>query len=522
VTTTSVTSGQSSSGLTFNTGDSLLVSSGGSVFSMTLSGGATEIVYFSGAATSTTVSSGSSETVSSGGTTIGTVVASAGSQFVSFGGVASDSFVGDFGFQVVFAGGSAISSTVSAGLEYVSQGGIASDTTVNLEGVEIVSSGGVTFGTMVSRGGEQEAYNSGTLSGATLYSKGLQLVRSGGSAVSTTVNSGGTEWVSSGGIAFGTTVNAAGSAIVFSGGSISNATISGGDLSVWSGGSATGPVTFQGSGGVFTVGGTVLPTGTISNFVAGDTIDLSGLTWSAGGTVSLSSSTAGELVVNEGGSTYDLQLDPNQNYAGQTFNPTSDTSGGTEITIIPCFAPGTLIATPGGAVAVETLRAGDLVLTADRANMPVRWLGVQTVATRFADPLRLLPIRIRAGALGESLPGRDLLLSPGHAVLLENLLVQAGALVNGTSIVRETDVPERLRYYHVELDSHALLLAEGVAAESFLDGVEAVAFDNADTRIAREKPAELPYPRIKSHRQVPRALRERLSRAAPLPERPAA
>jgi autotransporter passenger strand-loop-strand repeat protein len=498
----------------------LVVSSGGSVFSMTLSGG-TEIVYFSGAATSTTVSSGGSETVSSGGTTTGTVVSSAGSQFVSFGGVASDSFVGDFGFQVVFAGGSAVSSTVSGGFEYVSQGGVASGTTVNLEGVEIVSSGGVTFGTMVINGGEQEVYSSGTVSGATLYRNTVQLVRFGGSAVSTTVNSG-KEIVSSGGMAFSTIVNASGSAIVASDGSISNATISGGDLFVSNGGTIAGPVTFEGGGGLLTVGGTVLPTGTISNFVAGDTIDLSGLTWSAGGTVSLSSSTAGELVVNEGGSTYDLQLDPNQNYAGQTFNPTSDTSGGTEITIIPCFAPGTLIATPGGAVAVETLRAGDLVLTADGARMPVRWLGLQTVATRFADPLLMLPIRIRAGALGENLPGRDLLLSPGHAVLLEDLLVQAGALVNGTSIVRETEVPERLRYYHVELDSHALLLAEGVAAESFLDGVEAIAFDNADTRTACEIPAELPYPRIKSHRQVPRALRERLSRGAPVPERPAA
>ena len=102
-----------------------------------------------------------------------------------------------------------------------------------------------------------------------------------------------------------------------------------------------------------------------------------------------------------------------------------------------CFAPGTRIATPDGEQAVETLarrrprahhhgrgEAGRLARPADR-RAPVR------------DPLRVLPIRIAAGALDENVPTRDLLVSPDHALLVDGILIQAGALVNGTTIGRE-------------------------------------------------------------------------------------
>ena len=150
--------------------------------------------------------------------------------------------------------------------------------------------------------------------------------------------------------------------------------------------------------------------------------------------------------------------------------------------------------------------------------MPVRWLGTQTVDTRFADPIRALPICIGAGALGPDLPERDLFLSPSHGVLIDGLLVQAGALVNGTSIRRVARAPVHIVYHHVELDAHALLLAEGVAAESYLELVQDLPFDNAaDRPVLAGQPEELPYPRVRSHRQGPPALRDRLAaRAAAL------
>ena len=144
---------------------------------------------------------------------------------------------------------------------------------------------------------------------------------------------------------------------------------------------------------------------------------------------------------------------------------------------------------------------------------PVRWMGRQTISTRFADPLRVLPIRITAGALGEVMPARDLLLSPDHALLVEGVLVQAGALVNGTTIRREAGVPEVFTYWHVELHDHALVLAEGVPAETFIDNIARLAFDNWDEHEAAgsEAPiAEMPLPRAKARRQVPVAVRRLL------------
>lgn len=184
-----------------------------------------------------------------------------------------------------------------------------------------------------------------------------------------------------------------------------------------------------------------------------------------------------------------------------------------------CFMPGTMIATPGGETAIEDLAIGDLMTTADGRAMPVRWIGRQTVSVRFADELRL-PIRVKAGALGEGVPSRDLLVSPAHALLVGGVLVHANALVNGTSIMRERDVPPIFTYYHVELDDHSLVLAENTPAETFIDNVERQGFDNWDEYRALYPEgrvvAEMPYPRAKSRRQLPPAVRAELAARAEL------
>ena len=183
-----------------------------------------------------------------------------------------------------------------------------------------------------------------------------------------------------------------------------------------------------------------------------------------------------------------------------------------------CFMPGTLIRTPSGETAVETLKRGDLVLTMDGRAVPVTWIGRQTISRRFADPLRVLPVRIKAGALGDNVPSRDLSLSPDHAILIEGALVHAGALVNGTSIIRENDAPAVFTYYHVEVDDHSLILAENTPAETFVDNVDRMNFDNwaEHQALYPEGKAieELPYPRAKAHRQVPRFTRAKLTERA--------
>ncbi len=172
-----------------------------------------------------------------------------------------------------------------------------------------------------------------------------------------------------------------------------------------------------------------------------------------------------------------------------------------------CFMAGTMVRTPEGEVAVETLKPGDLVMTIDGVAKPMNWLGRQTVSARFADPLRSWPIRIKAGALDANVPSRDLRISPDHALLVQGVLVQAGSLVNGTSIVREPTVPDLFVYYHVELDDHSLILAEGTPAETFVDNVDRLNFDNwaeFEALYPEGKTVEeLPYPRAKAWRQVP-------------------
>jgi len=191
-----------------------------------------------------------------------------------------------------------------------------------------------------------------------------------------------------------------------------------------------------------------------------------------------------------------------------------------DVTPFPaCFLAGTLIATPTGERPVESLAIGDLVTTPDGTARPVRWIGRQVVVAVFAEPLHDFPVRIAAGALADGLPSRDLFVSPDHALLLDGLLVQAGALVNGVTITRVREPAPHFTYFHIELEDHALVLAEGQPAETFVDNASRRRFDNWAEYEALAEPAavqkpEIALPRIKSARQLPQRLRARLAARA--------
>ncbi len=175
-----------------------------------------------------------------------------------------------------------------------------------------------------------------------------------------------------------------------------------------------------------------------------------------------------------------------------------------------CFAPGTRIETSDGSKPVEDLSERDLVLTADGRVLPIRWIGHRTVDSRHEHPTKINPIRITAGALGHGLPERDLCLSKDHAVEIDGVLYDAGTLVNGVTIYQEQGVlPEGFTYYHIATDAHELLLAEGVAAESFIDHRSRDAFDNGDDM--HGPITEMTLPRVSSKRMVPAHLRARLA-----------
>lgn len=181
-----------------------------------------------------------------------------------------------------------------------------------------------------------------------------------------------------------------------------------------------------------------------------------------------------------------------------------------------CFAPGTGIATPTGDIAIEDLSVGDLVLTADGRAVPVRWIGRQTVSTRFGPAERLLPVRIAAGALGKNSPKRDLIVTADHAMVVGDFLVNAAALVGGAQIdfVSLSELGQRFTVYHLETDAHEVILAEGAESESFLDNAGRRAFDNFNDyeRLYGSERVipELPMPRISAARLLPQALKKRL------------
>ena len=136
-----------------------------------------------------------------------------------------------------------------------------------------------------------------------------------------------------------------------------------------------------------------------------------------------------------------------------------------------CYLAGTRVRTDRGEVAVESLRVGDLVVTADGSTLPVRWIGTRDFIIRLVNPHErgtVLPIRIAAGALGEACPVRDLYVSPEHRMCLDGVLIPAEKLLNGRTITRAEHL-DVVRYFHVELPRHAVIYAEGAPAESFLD-----------------------------------------------------
>jgi len=133
-----------------------------------------------------------------------------------------------------------------------------------------------------------------------------------------------------------------------------------------------------------------------------------------------------------------------------------------------CFAAGTRIATEDGDVPVEALRVGDRVRCLFGGTAPIAWLGQRRIdCRRHPTPEAVWPVRVLAGAFAPSVPGRDLLLSPDHAVYADGVLIPVKYLINDRTVLREP--VESVTYHHVELPRHDILFAEGLAAESFLD-----------------------------------------------------
>ncbi|WP_158932802.1 Hint domain-containing protein [Acidisphaera sp. S103] len=179
----------------------------------------------------------------------------------------------------------------------------------------------------------------------------------------------------------------------------------------------------------------------------------------------------------------------------------------------PCFLRGTHILTPAGEVPVETLRPGDLVTTVSGAHRPLRWVGFGRTLVTPRNRDRATPVVILRHALGEFRPHRDLYITRGHSLYLQGVLIPVEELINHRSIawVEEAQVVE---YYHLELDSHDVVVAERVAAESYREDGNSAQFQNAATRPL--VPPMPPYaPVLHDHPTVGRIWRQLSDRAGP-------
>ncbi len=347
---------------------------------------------------------------------------------VSAGGVTSYTLLSGFTSETVSSGGLAVSTTVG------SSGGFFSEPSTLY-----VESGGTTLGAVISLGYEEDS----------------------GVTSNTVVLSGGTELVS------GPTEQFTSSGFVPVGGGTAVATVldTSATMVLLSGGTAQGGIIFSGPDAVLQISGTAMPTTPISGFAATDTIDLLNVAYSSGGSASFA---GGVLAVSQGGQTYDLTLAGN--YTGATFTLFSDVTSGTEVfaTNVPCFAAGTRIRTDRGDIPVEALTLGDRVVTPSGEALPIRWIGHRHVdCRRHPRPAAVLPVRIRAHAFAPNQPSRDLFLSPDHAIFAEGALIPVKHLINGDSL-RQFPV-DSVTYFHVELPGHAVLYAEGLPAETYLD-----------------------------------------------------
>ena len=484
-----------------------------------------QIISGGGEAINAVVSAFGSQSIISGGLASGTTVSSGGTQFVSAGGSAFATAVRAGGVEIVSGGLVSGTTVFNSGQLEVEAGGSASSTIIRNGGVLTVGGGGTANGVQLS-GGSAEIQSGGTLgSGLSFASGGSTLTIDPGAIISGGVSAasgstgnilelgsgstagvisgfngqfsgydtlridGGASWELAGTTTIDGALNNRGTLTESSG---DNLTISG---SVTGGGSIVlDPSTLTLDSGVaagqtvrFVGGDNVLNledpsgfAGTLASFGGKDTIDLGGVTLSSVTGLGFNSSTDVLSIYTSGGGSIDLQFQGN--LSGRYFHDAVDVSGGgifiTQDTT-PCYCPGSLILTPCGEVAVEQLAIGDWVTTHSGEAEPIKWIGRRSYAGRFLEGKpHILPVRIKANALADGVPKRDLWVSPLHAFYLDGCLIPAGELINGISIIQEP--VDRVDYIHLELASHALVWAEGAASETFVDDNSRMLFENAD------------------------------------------
>jgi len=200
-------------------------------------------------------------------------------------------------------------------------------------------------------------------------------------------------------------------------------------------------------------------------------------------------------------------------------NGAAPTGSVTALNAFPlCFLKGTNILTTKGEVAVEDLQIGDQLIldTVTGRTEPVKFVFIDTFQHPFVVKEETYPICIKANALADNVPSRDLYVSPDHAIYFPEwkIFVEAQALRNDSSIYQVPTMPDTFTYYHVLCNNQEIVLAENTPAETFIDNVTMETFDNYAEYAALYPEdhfmEELDIPRGKSWQQLPRVFKQNL------------
>ena len=216
------------------------------------------------------------------------------------------------------------------------------------------------------------------------------------------------------------------------------------------------------------------PSHTLNNVGLGNRIELGSISITS---VNMLNTHTAEVLFGVGG-TYDIT---NINFAAgaSQFSFGHDAVSGGDFIQAVCFARGTFIATPRGEARVEELTVGDMVLTKDGAVEPIIWIGVGRVLVTPGRRSAATPVIVRKGALGDNVPNRDLRVTKGHSLYIDEALIPVEFLVNHRSILWD-DRAREIEIFHIELPRHGVLIANGAPAESYHDDGNRWLFQNAN------------------------------------------
>jgi hypothetical protein len=219
--------------------------------------------------------------------------------------------------------------------------------------------------------------------------------------------------------------------------------------------------------------------GSITNFAQGDTIFLPNVPSQVAGVQTTASydAVSGDLSIVVGDPT---TIDLHMPGFSLTSGPVALTPDGNGIEIVVCFLGGTRIATPIGETPVEALSVGNLVRTASGRDRAITWIGTGHVLATPGRRTANTPVIVRKGALADAVPSRDMRLTKGHSLFLDGVLIPVEYLVNHRSIIWD-DRAREVTIYHVELETHDVLIADGAPAESYRDDGNRWQFRNANS-----------------------------------------